>query len=236
MNEMKTNGSGYYDPTAYKAMKNFTSGGNMGVYRGDIFFVRNFVRVSGSEQTANRPAIVVSNDIGNHHSDMCQVVYLTTKEKKPLPTHVKVICQTPSTALCEQVCSVSQDRLTEYIRTCTDEEMEAIDRALMVSLGLSMDKSKLDVLVDPEDLEQIDDLKMKLEGAERSLDERDKQIEEIKCCIAEKNNQIKKLLKENSEMEDQIKAGNNTDTSNLIFERDFYKEKYETLFEKVVNR
>ena len=27
-----------------------------------------------------------------------------------------------------------------------------------------------------------------------------------------------------------------TNGSGLIFERDFYKEKYETLFEKVVNR
>lgn len=27
MNEMKTNGSGYYDPTAYKAVKNFNNGG-----------------------------------------------------------------------------------------------------------------------------------------------------------------------------------------------------------------
>lgn len=244
MNEMKTNGSGYYDPTAYKAMKNFNNGGeNMEVYRGDIFLVKNFVRVSGSEQTANRPAVVVSNNIGNYHSDMCQVVYLTTKEKKPLPTHVKVMCQVPSTALCEQVHSVSQDRLTEYVRTCTDEEMKEIGRALMVSFGLDMkqkanlyDCETIDDVVKYQDSKQIDDLMMKLEGAERTLDEKNEQINEAEKHIYEMQEHIKKLLKENSEMEDQIKSENNIDTSKLIFERDFYKEKYENLSEKLINR
>lgn len=36
MNELKRNGSGYADPTAYEAMKKFTGGVKMEVYRGDI--------------------------------------------------------------------------------------------------------------------------------------------------------------------------------------------------------
>lgn len=238
MNELKRNGEGYSDPTAYKAMKSFMGGIKMDIYRGDIFFVRNFVRVSGSEQTTNRPAVVVSNDIGNKHSDMCQVVYLTTKDKKPLPTHAKVMCQIPSTALCEQVCSVSQDRLTEYIRTCTDEEMKEIDKALMISLGLDMSPNSEPekVVVRGVKTEVHEELKAKLADAEKSLDERNKQIEEIKYCIVQRDDQIRQLLKENSEMEDQIKSENNIDTSKLIFERDFYKEKYENLSEKLINR
>ena len=110
----------------------------MDIYKGDIFYIEKPTQYqnTGSEQSAGRPAIIVSNDTGNYHSDVVEVVYLTTKEKTPLPTHVKVMCQVPSTALCEQIFTVSKERLGGYIRTCTDEEMAAIDEALMISLGI----------------------------------------------------------------------------------------------------
>lgn len=139
----------------------------MEIYRGDIFYVKgNGGKSIGSEQKPDRPAVVVSNNKANEHSPVVEVVYLTTQEKKPLPTHVEVLCKVPSIALCEQVHSVFVDRLDEYIKTCTDEEMEAIDRALMVSLGLNPD-----VTCNESDDSQIDDLKMKLEGAERMHEE-----------------------------------------------------------------
>ena len=37
-----------------------------------------------------RPAVIVSNDVCNEHSRVVEVVFLTTKEKPPLPTHVKI--------------------------------------------------------------------------------------------------------------------------------------------------
>lgn len=139
----------------------------MEIYRGDIFYVKgNAGKIIGSEQKPDRPAVVVSNDKENEHSPVVEVVYLTTQEKKPLPTHVEVLCRVPSIALCEQVHSIFVDRLDEYIKTCTNDEMKAIDRALMISLGLNPD-----VTCNESDDSQIDDLKMKLEGAERALDE-----------------------------------------------------------------
>ena len=107
------------------------------VRRGDIFYIRKSGRSIGSEQNQGRPAVVVSNDMANKYSPVVEVVFLTTQEKTQLPTHVEVICKVPSTALCEQVHSIYADRLEDYIKTCTDEEMEAIDRALMISLGLT---------------------------------------------------------------------------------------------------
>lgn len=138
MNELKRNASGYYDPTAYEALKGVMK--TMEIKRGDIFFVEygkyqfDFP-VMGREQS--RPAIIVSNDKGNMFSSSVEIVYLTTQEKKPLPTHCNVLCRTPSTALCEQVYTVPKDRLGDFIRTCTDREMKAIDECLKVSLGLS---------------------------------------------------------------------------------------------------
>lgn len=134
------NNEHYWDPTASIAIaKNNLKGvKKMEIYRGDIFFVKKFGYKTGSEQHSGRPAVVVSNDIGNKHSNTCEIVYLTSKRKKPLPTHVDIMCKIPSVALCEQIYSVSKDRLVEYVRECTEAEMKEIDRALMISLGLDL--------------------------------------------------------------------------------------------------
>ena len=119
----------------------------MKIYRGDIFFVKGYSKKTGSEQMQNRPAVVVSNDKANEHSPVVEVVFLTTvKKTKYLPTHVDVLCQIPSVALCEQVHSISKERLGVYVRSCTDKEMKSIDKALMVSLGLNEQSKELTTL------------------------------------------------------------------------------------------
>ena len=107
-------------------------------YRGDIFYIENRGEVVGSEQRSGRPGIIVSNDMANKHSPNVTVVYLTSREKKPLPTHVEVICKVPSIALCESIQTVSKERLGDFIRSCTTSEMKAIDKALLHSLGLTV--------------------------------------------------------------------------------------------------
>ena len=37
------------------------------IYRGDIYYIMPFYTVTGSEQRAGRPGVVVSNDINNVH-------------------------------------------------------------------------------------------------------------------------------------------------------------------------
>lgn len=109
----------------------------MEIYRGDIFYVyRNAYDVTGSEQDAGRPGVIVSNNIGNEKNEIVQVVYLTSQEKTPMPTHTEVVCKLPSVAICEQVCTVSKKRLGDYIKTCTDDEMRRIDECLRISLAL----------------------------------------------------------------------------------------------------
>lgn len=166
----------------------------MVVKRGDIFFVRRVKgSVEGSEQDAERPAVVVSNDIGNQHAPIVEVVYLTTQEKKPMPTHVNVMCRVPSIALCEQVHTVYKDRLSDYIRTCTEKEMAHIDSALMTSLGLNSG-----VTCNEEEDSKIEELKNKLECALNSLNSSQDLCESYEKQIAKlgiKN----ELLKEQNE-------------------------------------
>ena len=102
--------------------------------RGDIWYVES-ADSTGSEQKAGRPAIIVSNDIGNKAAPVVEVVFLTTQDKNNMPTHVPITsAKLPSTALCEQVTTVSKSRLGTWYSHCTDNEMKAIDKALAVSL------------------------------------------------------------------------------------------------------
>ena len=114
----------------------------MQIKRGDIFYIaRGNSNTIGSEQYPDRPAIIVSNDKCNEHSPCVEIVYMTTQEKNPLPTHVDVMCHVPSIALCESVNTVSKERIGNYIRSLTDEEMNAIDDALVISLGIEREEN-----------------------------------------------------------------------------------------------
>lgn len=111
----------------------------MGIKRGDIYYVERsqYAPSTGSEQWSGRPAIIVSNDKNNEFSQTVEVVYLTTRPKVDLPTHIDIRSSNkPSVALCEQVTSISVDRLGSWDAHCTDQEMQMIDAALAISLGI----------------------------------------------------------------------------------------------------
>ena len=121
--------------------------------RGEVFYVERFHSV-GSEQQAGRPAVVVSSNVNNKHSSVVEVVYLTTQPKRDMLTHVQIEATgRPSIALCEQVHSVSCQRLNGYCGKCTDEELRKIDAALLVSLGLQL--KNLDKNATPSDTKLI---------------------------------------------------------------------------------
>lgn len=106
-------------------------------YRGQIYYVypKDY---TGCEQGGGRPAVIVSNDVGNEYSKVVEVVFLTTREKKPLPTHAAInSAKYPSTALCEQIDSVDKERIGGYINEITQAELKNIEKALLVSLGIS---------------------------------------------------------------------------------------------------
>lgn len=107
------------------------------IRRGDIYYVDKYDGQFGSEQYSGRPGVIVSNNINNENSKTVEVVYLTTKPKKKLPTHVKIQSTgRESTVLCEQVTTVSVERLGTYKGRCTDKELQAISEAIVISLAL----------------------------------------------------------------------------------------------------
>lgn len=110
--------------------------------RGEIFYVNNGSREQvGSETKKDRPAIIVSCDANNKHSSVLEMVFLTTQPKAELPTHVTIRSTgRVSTALCEQPTPVAVERLNNYIGKASDSEMQNIDTALLIGMGINYDK------------------------------------------------------------------------------------------------
>ena len=122
---------------------------NMGFYRRTIVCTqkmsiteeKSFLSMRAKAPEANRggarPGIIVSNDVGNKHAPIVEVVYLTSREKKLMPTHVRIKSSPiPSIALCEQIETVYKKRIGKYLAKATMDEMKQIDKALAVSIGL----------------------------------------------------------------------------------------------------
>ena len=105
------------------------------VKRGDIFYItysKNF-NDSYSYDTTGRPGVIVSDNHLNRGSEYVEVVYLTTKIKRDMPT---------------------------YVRTVSNEEMEEIERGLRSSLGMGTDTVSTVSINAPEPSAPIKDMEL----------------------------------------------------------------------------
>ena len=120
------------------------------IKRGEIYWFRD-VGTEGSEQEGRRPCVVVSNDKANQFGPIVTIVPFTTVDKKkPLPTHIAIDSAfVPSVALCEQVKTISKDRLSQYIGECTEEELKAIEGGLCIQLGIEKTTLKVQKVQSP---------------------------------------------------------------------------------------
>ena len=118
------------------------------IVRGEIYSA-NLDPVVGSEQGGSRPVVVVQNDVGNRFSPTVIVLAVTSQLRKArLPTHVQVNAGAQglardSVVLAEQIRTIDKRRLKERIGRLPQEEMERIDQALRVSMGLCKTKGPL---------------------------------------------------------------------------------------------
>lgn len=104
--------------------------------KGEIYYAA-LGPIIGSEQGGIRPVVVIQNDMGNRHSPTTIVAPMTTQNKTRLPTHVSVtICGKQNTILLEQIRSISRIRLIFKYGELSDSEMDQVNQAIMVSLGL----------------------------------------------------------------------------------------------------
>ncbi len=103
------------------------------------------------------------------------MVYLTTQPKHELPTHVSIhSLNRESIAICEQITSVAKERIGTYRGHVTDEEMQGIESAIMISLGITASKcknsqSELEQDVDTSVLDKLSNTSTRLSETETKL-------------------------------------------------------------------
>ena len=141
----------------------------MSIKRGDIYWITSnpYRGTTGHVQKPGRPGIIVSNNDNNAFALTFEIVYLTSKPKKEMPTHCAIDSTgKPSIALCEQVQTVSDEQIRERIGHCTAEELSQIDRCLAISLGIQApnDEKEEQTYCTDEDREELRDTISQLEG------------------------------------------------------------------------
>ncbi len=105
--------------------------------RGEIWWV-NFEPAVGGEIRKKRPAIIVSNDAANKHLNRVQVVPLTSKPGRIYPSEASIRFDGESgKALADQLTTVSKQRMMSRAGKITQSELQRVEQAIQVQLGLA---------------------------------------------------------------------------------------------------
>lgn len=109
--------------------------------RGEIFYC-DMPQIRGckshSVEKGCRPVVIVSSLIGSLTNNIVMVCPLTTKEKKLL-VNVPIGWSKDTRAsyvLCNQIMTVPKNILGEPVGKLTQEELQNIDKALLIALGI----------------------------------------------------------------------------------------------------
>lgn len=103
------------------------------IYQGQIYICNLGEDNIGSEQSGERPCLVIQNNILNYTSDVIIVVPITSKRKKSLPTHYLLTNQKypflnfdENTVLCECIRSLSKKRLGKLVGQIEIDDLNQI--------------------------------------------------------------------------------------------------------------
>lgn len=109
----------------------------MSILRGQVWWWNCPFHNRDHIQKGTRPVVIVSNDTCNEMSSCVTVVTLTTKASDAYPQQVPIVLdRRVSIALAEQMTTIPVRELGKYVTTLQQFQMDAIDRAILVQLGL----------------------------------------------------------------------------------------------------
>ena len=118
------------------------------IKRGELYFA-DLSPVVGSEQGGIRPILIVQNDTGNKYSPTIIAAAVTSKlNKAKLPTHIELSAKEfglskDSVILLEQIRTLDKRRLKEKIGALSDNQMQKVNVALLISLGFGDGKNSI---------------------------------------------------------------------------------------------
>ena len=105
--------------------------------RGEVYWVA-FGPAVGGEIRKTRPAVVVSNDAANTALNRLQVVPITSQTSRVYPSEALITLRGERRkAMADQLTTASRGRLVGYFGKLGAADMEQIDRAIRLQLGLS---------------------------------------------------------------------------------------------------
>ena len=111
------------------------------IYRGEIYYARLFEAI-GSEQSGNRPVVIVQNNIGNVYSPTTIVIPFTKRLDivNPQPTHIDIKqfgnLKCDSTILAEQIRTIDKSRLGDKLGKLPPNIMKKLDIAMKIAQGI----------------------------------------------------------------------------------------------------
>jgi len=109
--------------------------------RGELYWV-NLDPALGSEIAKTRPALIISNDIGNQYAERVIVAPISSGnvgKVYPFEVHLNAGeggLPKESKVLLDQIRTLDKSRLGNHIGTLSTERMEEVNRAIRLSLAV----------------------------------------------------------------------------------------------------
>jgi mRNA interferase MazF len=109
--------------------------------RGEIYWV-NLDPTVGTEIAKTRPALVISNDIGNQHAEHVIVAPISSQKTNQVYPFEVLIPQREgglrqhSKVLLDQICTLDKHRLGNWIGQLSHDRMLEVDQAVRLSLNV----------------------------------------------------------------------------------------------------